>query len=193
MSIDQLDQLLQDAAPRTRLNVSASGARALIRDARREARHRPSRSTRAAVAAGLTVALVGGGTAAAFANEDIRDWFFSGVQDPYVTFQYTVPSGEVCTETSGDPIASDPAAADALRNWLASADLTSLIDVDAALSQVRAYDEYDTSLIGSDVEYQMAVGIAVVLAAREQLSTRGYEPGSIDQWKTQRDCTEPAP
>lgn len=192
MSIEPLDRLLDEAAPATRFNASRGRRRATIRAARREAGMGRPRVPRTAVAAGLTLALLGGGTAAAFASPDLREWFFSGVQDPYVTVQYTVPSGAVCTETSGDPIATDAAAADALRAWLASADVVSLVDIDAALAQIRSYDEYDQSQIGSDDEYRFAMSIAVVLAAREELQRQGFAPGSIDMWKGEGACVDPA-
>lgn len=79
-----------------------------------------------------------------------------------------------------------------MRAWLTSADVMALIDVDAALAQLRSYDEYDHSHTGSDAEYQMAVGTAIVLAAREELAAQGFAPGSIDQWKSEGACTEPA-
>jgi hypothetical protein len=191
MPIDPLDRLLDEAAPRTRFDATGRARRTVIRAARRGARVRAPQATRAIVATGLTLALLGAGGAAAFASPDIRDWFFSGVQDPYVTVHYTVPSGAVCTDTSGDPIANDPAAADALRTWLASADVMSLVDIDAALAQVRSYDEYDRSQIGSDDEYRFAMGIAVVLAARAELERQGFPPGSIDMWKGEGECLDP--
>ena len=192
MPTETLDRMLNAATPPIRYDASARASRAVIRGARRRAGVRAPRATYFAVAAGLTVAFVGGGTAAAFANPDLREWFFSGVQDPYVTVQYTVPSGATCTETSGDPIANDPDAADALRAWLASADVVSLVDIDTALTQVRSYEEYDRSQIGSDDEYRFAMSIAVVLAARAELERQGFAPGAIDMWKGEGECTRPA-
>lgn len=190
MPIDPLDRLLDEAAPATKFEASQVRRRAAIRAARRAAGVTGPRLPRAAVAAGLTLAFLGGGTAAAFANSDLREWFFSGVQDPYVTVRYTVPSGAVCTETWGDPISTDAAAADALRSWLASADVLSLVDIDAALTQVRSYDDYDQSQVGSDGEYQLAMSIAVVLAAREELQRQGFPPGSIETWKGESTCAD---
>lgn len=192
MPIDSLDRLLEAAAPPTRFDASVHARRSVARAARRRAGAGAPGATRVAVVTGLTIALLGSGTAAAFANPDLRDWFFSGVQDPYVTVQYTVPSGAICTETSGDPIANSPEAADALRDWLASADVASLVDIKAALAQVRSYDEYDRSQIGSDDEYRFAMSIAVVLAARAELERQGFPPGSIDMWKGEGECTNAA-
>lgn len=192
MPIESLDQLLDSAAPPTRFDASTHARRAVVRAARRRARARAPRASRFVVATGLTIAFLGGGTVAAFANPDLREWFFSGVQDPYVTFQYTVPSGATCTETYGDPIATDPEAADTLRTWLASADVVSLVDIDAALAQVRSYDEYDSSQVGSDDEYRLAMSTAVVLAARAELERQGFPPGSIDMWKGEGECAIPA-
>lgn len=191
MDTDEFDRRLRNAAPATRLTLSPRARRALSRGARHEVRGHASRTSRIVLGVGLTLALTGGGTAAAFANEDIRDWFLSGLQDSYVTTQYTLPSGATCTVSSGDVVSNDPAAEDALRTWLASADLMSLVDVDGALTQLRSYDEYDKSQIGSDGEYQMAMEVAVVLSAREELASQGYPRGAIDQWKSENECTEP--
>lgn len=188
---DLLDQLLTESAPATRFDISKAERLSLVDSARRATRRRRGRVGRAAVAVIAAFAVLSGGTVAAFANEDLRNWFLSGISDPYVTFDYTVPSGALCTETSGDPIADNPDAADALRKWLASADLLTLVDIDSALDQVRSYEEYDQEQVGSDDEYRMAVGIAVVLAARTELESQGFEPGSIDMWKTETDCVVP--
>lgn len=117
-SPDPLDRLLTGAGPTTRFDLSARERRALVRATRRRAHGRVART---AAGAALTAVLVGGG-AAAFASDDLRAWFSAGIRDPYVTYEYAVPSGAICTETSGDPIATDPAAAEALRVRLASAE-----------------------------------------------------------------------
>lgn len=194
MDTDSLNDLLANSAPATSTQVTSRDAQKLISVTRRDSRRTSPRRAKLAVGAGVVlVALFSGGTVAAFANPDLREWFQSGVQDPYVSFEYTVPSGAVCTETYGDPLASDPAAAEALRTWLDSAELEELVDTDAALKQLRSYEEYDKTQIGSDDEYQMAVGIAIVLAARKELSNQGFPNGSIDQWKSEGECSEPAP
>ena len=66
------------------------------------------------------------------------------------------------------------------------------MDIDAALAQIRSYDEYDQSQVGSDDEYRFAMSIAVVLAAREELQRQGFAPGSIDMWKGEGACVDPA-
>lgn len=94
---DSLNRILADAAPATNARLAGEDIRAIVRGTRRAARARAGRSTRVGVIAGLTALLMGGGAVAALANDDVRDWFFSGLQDPYVTVQYTAPSGALCT------------------------------------------------------------------------------------------------
>lgn len=192
MRIDSLEDVLDRADPATSVEIPSRTVRQVVAGTRRLANRGGSRGLRIALTAGLAIAIAGGGSVAAIANDDVRDWFLDWVvQDPYVSFQYVAPSGAVCTQTSGDPISPNPDAASALRDWLATAELGSLIDVDGALVQLRSSEEYDRSQIGSDSEYGIAVEIAVVLAAREELASRGFSAGSIDQWKSNLECTEP--
>ncbi|MCJ1707618.1 hypothetical protein [Microbacterium sp. VKM Ac-2923] len=194
MPTDPVADVLNAAAPLVRFDVSARNRRATIRAARRSAGTHAASTVRLAVAAGFAVALVAGGGATAFAmSPELREWMAPNIEDPYVTIEYAMPSGAICTETWGDTIATDPEAAAALRAWVTSADVLTLIDIDAAMTHLRSEKDYVDVEVGSDTEYSFAMGNALIAAARDELERRGFPPGSIDSWSSEADCTTPAP
>lgn len=194
MPSDSVGDLVDAAAPLVRFEASERTRTRTIRAARRRAGAGAPRAARFAIASSIAVMLIGGGTATAFAaSPQLRQWMAPHIDDPYVTIEYTVPSGSVCMVTWGDVVADDRDAAAALRDWLASADLLSLIDVDAALIRLRSDDERPSLGVGSDDEYQWALSDALVLAARAELEQRGFPAGSIDSWSAESDCMASTP
>lgn len=192
-STDPLDDLLERSAPHVpdpRPGL-CTGLTTMARAARRAARSPSRPGARLVLGMSLAAALLGGAGVAAANDEVMRDWF-GPMRDPYVTYVYTAPSGAVCEERIGDAVANDPAAVEALRRWLRSVDVVAIVDVDAALAQLRSYGEHREEHVGSDAEYQMAMGIAIVLAARAELERQGFAPGSIDETSGDGRCADPA-
>lgn len=193
MPEDPLDVLLVASAPDATFDATARQRRQVIRHARGLTQQPLWGRRRLAIGTTLAFVVVGSGAAAAIANPHLLDFFQTEVKDPFVTLTYEVPSGATCSSTYGDVKAPDPAAAEALRDWLATADLLSLVDIQGALETIRAYDEYNRDDIGTDDEYDFAMGIAVVLAAQDELSRQGFAPGTIDTWKSTTSCEPVSP
>ncbi len=177
-----LDTLLSESAP----PASEHGPRrkaaleAMARDAR------PSRGRRVRrplwVGAGALALVLVGGVAASAAF----DWHSWWAHDAAADYTYTLPSGAVCTEISGN--VRGPADAVAAANeFLGRSDLLDVIDVDTAITHLRSTPSLHelpdgtrveagpgTEYWTADLEYEHALDLAVSTALTDTLRAQGF-------------------
>ncbi len=179
-----LDTLLSESAPATSEHgpVRTAALEAMARDAR------PSRGRRVRrplwVGAGAIALVLAGGMAASAAF----DWHSWWAHDAAAEYTYTLPSGAECSEISGN--VRGPADAVAAANeFLGRSDLLDVIDVEAAVANVRSdehtYQRNDGEVVDAgpgteywtaDFEYEHALDLAVSTALWDTLRAQGFAP-----------------
>ncbi|MDF2666901.1 MAG: hypothetical protein K0R81_2751 [Microbacterium sp.] len=178
---------------------AAAMARAIVAQDRTRGRRRR------VLAASLVPVLVLGTAGAAYAAVTVdwgRFWMQPAEWQSWAlaadaSFTYTLPGGGTCEVRVGDvtfspaanraaDVPADPAAADAAREYLRTADLAHTIDVDAAIAKLRqepmTYEGegdsvpfgYGTNQYNPDVEYNIAVKDAVFTAVMSHVEAAGY-------------------
>ncbi len=165
--------------------------------------------------------LVLGAAGAAYAATTI-DWsqlwhntpeWAEWAQDPDASVHYALPGGGTCELRLGevvyspDPnrpagVAADPGAEQAARDFLRTADLLTVADVDATITTMRDRDEnwaqsedgtavpfgYGTDNYNADVEYNMAVKQAIQVAVTDHVEAMGI-PSTGLGYQSQEQCT----
>jgi len=134
-------------------------------------------------------------------------------QDPDATVNYNLPGGGTCelrlgeVDYSPDPnrpaeVAADPGAEQAARDFLRTADLLTVADVDATITTMRDKDKnwaqsddgpavpfgYGTDNYNADVEYNMAVKQAIHVAVMDHVESMGI-PSTGLGYQSQEQCT----
>lgn len=205
MSNDDVDRdleaLLRRIEPATSADQDVRSEIAAMAEAVAAGRRSPRRSP-ATVVVALTASLLAVGTAGAAYAATAIDWsrfWYTGeswagwAESPDATLTYDLPGGGSCEMRIGDVVFSpsddlpagvetDGRAAEAVRDFLRSTDLAAVIDVDAAIrelraSDLRAIDEdgaeapfgFGTTQYNADAEYTLAVRDAVFAAVTEHL------------------------
>lgn len=170
----------------------------LVEATRRATARRRRARTRLAIGS-ATAVLVGISGAAAAAAGGI--WTGPWEDHPITSITYTLPSGTTCSQKIGNLHIANPQAQTLIRDWLASRPLSELIDVQAAITQLRSGDEtwdsesghtvkvgYGTAHYDPDYEYDTAVWQAVNAALRARLRDAGYTSYLDTTWSADTDC-----
>lgn len=201
-TVDDLDMLLDRSTPElseppgTGLAVTE-----LVAASRRTAtRRRPRRRTAGVVVS--SVLLVAGGTTAAAAKAG--GWSLPWADDPLTSISYTLPSGRTCEQRIGDLRVADPRAQRIVQRWLARSPLMEILDVDAAIADLRegesTYDPGDGSQIpvgygtpryDADYEYAAALSNAAMTAVGERLAAEGFAEHVDVTWEGETHCSGP--
>lgn len=159
------------------------------------------------------------GTAYAVTNFDWSQlWFNSSewaewAQNPDAMVIYSLPGGGSCEMRFGEVVYSpdpsrpahvpaDPRVEQLARDFLRTADLLAVADVDATITKMRATDEnwsqaddgtavpfgYGTDNYNADVEYNMAVKQAIQHAVTDHVESMGI-PATGLGYQSQEQCT----
>ena len=177
-----LDTLLSASSPATSPDgpVREAALEAIARDSR-PSRGRRVRRPLLAGAGALALVLAGGMAASA-----AFDWHVWWADEAAAEVTYTLPSGAVCTGIVGN-VTGPPDAVAAANELLVRDDLFSIIDIDAAIADLRATPTMHTLPDGTivdggpgteystaDYEYEHAVDLAVSAALWDTLGEQGF-------------------
>lgn len=193
------EDLLDRTAPRLLETPALHDDVAALVESTRLAAARRRRVRRRVAAGAATAVLVGvAGTAAAAGGVWSGPW----EDHPVTSITYTLPSGTTCSQKIGNLHIADPDAETLIRDWLASRPLDDLIDVRAAITELRSEPWRDTSDNGravrvgygtdhydADYEYDSAVWLATSVAVRTKLDAAGYTSYLDTTWNANTVCT----
>ena len=184
-----------------------------------EQERQPRKRRAGIVAAILAPVLVLGTAGAAYAASTIdwgQFWFdapewAAWADEPDAVLTYTLPGGGTCEmrigEVSYDPdpnrpagVIADPRAETAARDFLRTSDLSRIVDVDAAISALRADENWATDEDGeqvpfgagspnynADVEYNIAMKDAVFRAVTDHVESLGLPVTGLG-FQSQEQC-----
>lgn len=196
-----LEDHLNDSAPSVPSSDQATkeALAELVAASRIAATGRKRRSRRSVlVGSSLAVVLAGGGAAAA---AEIAGWNAPWADNPDGTLTFQLPSGGTCEQRLGDLKFQNGEAEHVIRTWLGGRSIADVVDVNAAIAQVR--DEGpETHVIGNkeftvgygmefydpDYEYVQAVWHAEGDAITAKLVQEGF--GNLDySWAAELHCS----
>lgn len=189
MNRDRLDELL-DGSPPTRTEIAHPDARAMVAEAREEARPAQPRAKKAALATGVLALLMAGGAGVATAS---GDWLWGdGLEDPDRSYTYTAPTwGECQIRFSGFDTHNVFIQADVNRvidDWFANTDVEAAAApyVSQYLAQLESSQADDiasgelTDPRLPDLNAWTAHEQALAEALHAELEANGYDSGSGD-------------
>ncbi|GAB3599530.1 hypothetical protein [Microbacterium tumbae] len=189
MSRDQLDELLDGSAPAV-AEIAYADVRAMVADAKAEARPPQPRAKKAALATGVLALLMAGGAGVATAS---GDWLWGdGLENPDRSYTYTAPTWGQCEiRFSGFDTHNILIQADVNRiidDWFAHTDVEAAAApyVDHYLAQLES-DQADDIASGEltdprlpDLNAWEAHQQALSEALHVELNAHGYDSGSGD-------------
>jgi hypothetical protein len=198
----RLDDLLDSSAPPLSEPPDVGNAVAeLVLATRRIARPSPRRRRRRLIAAGAAAAVIVAGGAAA-ATTAVHGWT-PWVDKPFLaSYTFTLPGGGSCQVRLGDLQIDDAQEQERVQEWLGSRPVSELVDVDAALQQIRSGPDtvrrhgrtirvgYGTRHYNADKEYADAESRALGTAVLDKLAADGFPDLSV-RWTGGQHCTEP--
>lgn len=176
----------------------------LVRAARASSMRRRATPSRLAIGTATAVMVSLGGAAAAAGGLWTAPW----AHHPLTSITYTLPSGTTCAQRIGNLHIANVQAQDLIRDWLSAHPIDQIIDLHAAIAEIRSEPNtwvrgdgrsvqvgYGTPYYDPDYEYDTAVWRAISSAISRKLNDAGYTTYLDVTWSAETHCTgaDPSP